>query len=332
MKAALSFAERGPHAVGVRTLELADLDDAGRTLATDIWYPAAAGEDPEGQMAEHPFGRPHAALTDAPARTERFPLLGFSHGNSGLRRQSTFLTTHLASWGFVVVAPDHTGNTFFETLELDEDARQRMHFDARRNRPRDLATALAAVERGGEELPAVDPSRIGIIGHSYGGWTAFKMPALDARVRAVLGLAPASEPFVGRKAFAPGELPLPAGVASLVIAGQEDVLVDLATSVQPLFERLGPPARLLAIERADHFHFCDGVALLHGAHEQNPRPNQPRPTKPADELLPEPRMHRAVRALAAAFFTAALDPDGDPLRALADEALTALDRAVRGLG
>lgn len=332
MTALLSFAERGPHAVGVRTLELADPHNPGRTLATDVWYPAAAGSAGQTAEAEHPFGRPHAAHPDALPSTERFPLVGFSHGNSGLRRQSTFLTTHLASWGFVVVAPDHSGNTFFEMLELDEDARRKVHFDARRNRPLDLQTALAAVEAGGSALPAVDAERIGVAGHSYGGWTAFKLPAQDARVRAVLGLAPASEPFVGRKAFAPGELPLPSGVASLVVAAQEDVLVDLATSVQPLFERLAAPTRLLAIERADHYHFCDGVALLHGAHAQNPRPNQPRPTKPAAELLPEPRMHRAVRAVATAFFAGALSGDDDPLRSLTQASVAELDRAVRVLG
>ena len=37
----------------------------------------------------------------------RFPLVVFSHGYGGLRTQSSFLTAHLASWGFVVAAPDH---------------------------------------------------------------------------------------------------------------------------------------------------------------------------------------------------------------------------------
>ena len=31
----------------------------------------------------------------------------FSHGSSGFRYQSSFLTSHLASWGMVVAAPDH---------------------------------------------------------------------------------------------------------------------------------------------------------------------------------------------------------------------------------
>ena len=36
-----------------------------------------------------------------------FPLVLFSHGFAGYRLQSTFLTTHLASWGFVVATVEH---------------------------------------------------------------------------------------------------------------------------------------------------------------------------------------------------------------------------------
>ena len=63
---------------------------------------------------------------------EQFSLLGQLGGSTIPERdqQSTFLTTHLASWGCVVVAPDHMGNTYFETLDLDEEARLQMHLDA----------------------------------------------------------------------------------------------------------------------------------------------------------------------------------------------------------
>ena len=322
---------RGPWPAGVRTVDLAD--PAGRDLACDLWYPAAESQQgrdlAEGGRAEHPFGRPHAAVPDAPAAPGPFPLVAFSHGNSGVRRQSTFLTTHLASHGFVVAAPDHRGNTFFDMLDLDEDARRARHLEVRRERPRDLARAIdAALE--GEGLPRVDAGRIGVLGHSFGGWTAFKMPARDARVRAVCGLAPASEPFVGRKAFEPGELPLPGGTPSLIVAGIDDVLVDLETSVRPLAQRLAAPTRLVGVEGADHFHFCDGVEMLHGVHERSPRDNQPRPTRPYAELLPEPRMHAIVCGLVTFFFQTAW-LSGDALGGLGPEALAALDEAARVL-
>ncbi len=320
-----THADRGPHPVGVTTLELASYDDPSRLLPTDVWYPADAGTPATGRPAEHPIGAPHEAWADAePARLRApCPLVAFSHGNGGFRRQSTFLTTHLASWGMVVTAPDHSGNTFFEMLSVsDEDERVRIHKDARRNRPNDVAAAIEAILAGGG-WPAVDPARIGAVGHSYGGWTALKMPARDARVRAVCGLAPASEPFVGRKAFELRELPL--SCPSLIVPALEDVLVDIDTSVRPLFERLTQSA-LVGIKNADHFHFCDHVELLHGLHEKNsPRPKQTRPTRPYSDLLDEARMHRVVRALVTDFFAATLARDANASSALTRATLYALD-------
>jgi len=324
------LAERGPHPVGVVTLEVPDPEQPGRKLALDVWYPARDGE---GLAADHPFGRPHRAGVGLAPAVGRFPLVAFSHGNSGMRRQSTFLTTHMASWGLVVVAPDHAGNTFFEMLRIgSEDERQRVHFDARRNRPRDLETAIETVLGGGGPWPEVETERVGAIGHSYGGWTALKMPARSPRVRAVCGLAPASEPFVGRKAFEPGELPFRDDLPALIVAGIDDVLVDLATSVQPLFDRLVSPRALVGLEGADHFHFCDGVELLHGMHVGNPRPDQPRPTRPYAEQLPEERTHRSLCGVVTHFFLSVLvDADGTALDRLSGEALGALDPALRRL-
>jgi dienelactone hydrolase len=264
-----------------------------------VWYPADARHAGEDEGASHPFGQPHRAALDARPAEGEFPLLVFSHGNSGLRRQSTFLTTWLASHGHVIAAPDHVGNTFFEMLDLDDERRKAVHLDLREWRPRDLCASIDAALK----LPGVDAARVGAIGHSFGGWTALKMPALDARVRAVCGMAPASEPFVGRKAFAPGELPFDPPV--LLIAGRDDVLVDLETSVRPLYARLGSAARLVVIDGLDHFHFCDGIPLLHQSHYDNPRENQPRPTRPLGELLGQEPTHALLCSLVGAFFEAA---------------------------
>ena len=327
------YTPRGPHAVGVTTLAIPDPEREGRVLETDIWYPARERTPtPDAATADHPFGRPHAALPDAPPGDGPFPALVFSHGNSGLRRQSTFLTTHLASWGFVVVAPDHVGNTFFEMLQIrDDETRNHVHLDARGNRPRDLVAALDAVLQADGRWPTVDPLRVGALGHSFGGWTAFKMPRRDARVRAVCGLAPASEPFVGRKAFDPEELPFDRSLPLLVVAGRDDVLVDLDTSVHPLFARTRAPHALVAVDGCDHFHFCDGVELLHTMHERNPRERQPRPTRPYAELLPEERVHRILRTLVTGFFADALGERGDADPAPSPSRLAQLDPSLERL-
>lgn len=303
------LSDRGPYPVGVRALRVRSSADPTRWLPTEVWYPAEGNADAE-LAAPHPFGRPHRAGAELPPIRSACPLLVFSHGNSGLRQQSTFLTTHLASWGHVVAAPDHVGNTLPEMAALEgDDARRASHRLARARRPGDLADVLRALLDGdalAAGLPPLDARRIGALGHSFGGWTALKLPRLDPRVRAICALAPASEPFVGRKAFEQGELPLPEAISALVVAAQDDVLVDLETSVRPLHARLGARARLEVIERADHFHFCDGIELLHGIHLATPRKDQSRPTRPWSELIGEDEMHARLRGRVAEFFETAL--------------------------
>lgn len=295
--------------MGVATRSRRDPNNPDRTLPIDIWYPADgthAGQDHDpAQLADHPFAQPHHAVPGATPAAGSYPLIAFSHGNSGLRRQSTFLTTHLASWGFMVVAPDHTGNTFPEMQGIDEEQRKAIHLAARAARPGDLTTAIdAAIDD--PEVPRVDATRIGALGHSFGGWTAMKMARQDDRVRAVCGLAPAAEPFVGRKAFEPDELPLDRGTPALIIAGVEDVLVEIDASILSVYERLVAPRAVVGITGADHFHFCDGIELLHSVHQQTEREGLERPVRPYAELLDEATTHAVLRTLVLRYFDMAL--------------------------
>lgn len=329
----LRFAQRGPYAAGVVDREVPGPD--GRVLPVSVWYPAdpaLRGRDLlADHRASHPYGRPHRALPGAAPAPGSFPVVLFSHGNSGLRQQSTFLTTHLASHGFVVAAPDHVGNTFFEMLQVTQPgALREVHRRARRHRPDDLRATLGALLVDEQLGPRLRGDRIAALGHSFGGWTAVKVASRDLRISAVCGLAPASEPFVGRRAFEPGELPLPRPVPVLLLAGLDDVLVELDESVRPLFDRLAPPRALVGIRGADHFHFCDGVELLHSRHFANPREGQRRPARPLAELLPEARIHRLLSGVVTAFLHAAL-AGSEPEGALAPGALAALDDALARL-
>lgn len=115
-----AYAEAGPYAAGVTTVEI----EPGRHA--EVWYPAspasAVGHTHDvyhikdflspflqflvGASVDPPFEtdafRDIAASGDGP-----FPVVLFSHGFASYRLQSTFLTTHLATWGFVVVSPDY---------------------------------------------------------------------------------------------------------------------------------------------------------------------------------------------------------------------------------
>ncbi len=116
--------DRGEHPVGVRTVELHD-PARDRALTVEVWYPAdgaLAGADRDPAQRDRylllpgfPPSYQHAVRDAAPAPGRR-PLIVFSHGLAGHRRQSTFYCTHLASHGYAVIAPDHAGNTFRDLM------------------------------------------------------------------------------------------------------------------------------------------------------------------------------------------------------------------------
>ena len=100
------------------------------------------------------------------------------------------------------------------------------------------------------------------------------------------------------------------------------MLVDLETSIAPLVARLGAPRALVGVEAADHFHFCDGIELLHGQHLATPRPGQPRPTKPYE------RCQQALRGLVTWFVATSLTGDLEALERLDADLLQDLDPAL----
>jgi len=193
---------RGPFPVGVRTVELAR---GTRPLPAELWYPATdeyAGQDVAETTRDRyelipgfPFVW-QDAVRDATPRRGRHPLVAFSHGYGGHRRQSTFLCTHLASHGYVVAAVDHTGNTMLEVVQgvmtlrsggtLPHPDTVLREFVALR--PADVSYAIDQV-LAMDGL--VDPDRIGMAGHSFGGWTTLTTTARDRRIRAAVPLAPA---------------------------------------------------------------------------------------------------------------------------------------------
>src|SRR5215831_12356655 len=92
-RAAADPAHAGKLAVGVSTFTAVDETRENRALPTEIWYPAKSA------------GR------DADPLPKSYPLILMAHGFCGSRLNYEYLTTHLASWGFVVAAPDFTGVT-----------------------------------------------------------------------------------------------------------------------------------------------------------------------------------------------------------------------------
>ena len=179
-----AYVDPGPWAAGVTTISLGDRD-------VEVWYPAEPA-DTEGMAHDTYYVRDFVPawvddlldptvnppyVTDAvravPASPDGpFPLVIFSHGFAGFRLTTTFLTTHLASWGFVVIAPDY----------LERGLRGVLGEGPASPRPDTVVAdeAISAV-RDASDTPgdllagAVDPSAVFPIGHSAGGGTSLRL-------------------------------------------------------------------------------------------------------------------------------------------------------------
>lgn len=203
----------GPYAAGTTTMTWtrpSTTTGEPRVLDTVIWYPAEGA--PGGDAVEA-----------APPRTDAggFPVVIFSHGHSGAPRNAEYLMEHLASWGYVVAAPPHRGNTGADCGTL---CPRSTIPDSTRNRVPDaefvLDSLLALRDDPASALGRViDPERAAIIGHSFGGWTAL-MAATGDRFDAAVALAPA--------ATIPGLAPEQVRVPVLIMASGKDTVIPIA--------------------------------------------------------------------------------------------------------
>lgn len=344
---------RGPFPVGVRTVQLTDAARHQRLLPTEVWYPATdahAGQDvaePTRDTYDLLPGFPPAwqeAVRDAAARPGSYPLIGFSHGFGGHRRQTTFLCTHLSSHGYVVAAVDHTGNTMLDIIQAimafqssgelpDPSTTVREFITAR---PADVRFMIDRMLDGGvDTLPArADPDCIGMSGHSFGGWTTLAVTGSDRRIRAALPLAPAG-----------GSSPLPIAplrqslrfewgrdVPTLFLVAERDSLLPLP-GMHELLEKTQGTKKMVMLRNADHMHFCDRVEEVHELFRMMPPPGDfariAQKVAPISELCPGTHAYAFVRGLGLAHMDAHLKGSAAAARFLAGDIEAAL--AARGI-
>jgi len=333
------YAKTGPYAVGYTTLHLA----GGRRVV--VWYPAQPGGsashaqetiDLGGMLspalqklippADRVLYKANAFAGFPPvAKRGGYPLVIFSHGFAGYPEQSVTLTTHLASWGFVVAAPDHVERSLDGLLGT-----------AAKGVPKTsdlmvledtLTLVVNASNASGLLHGLVNPDQIVTAGHSAGAGAAYQFASADPRVKAWISYAVGFGGKLGRAPVAPTK-------PGMVMLGTTDGIASPARSLA-VYAGMHSPKYLVKITGAGHLVFSDicligrskggviGIAkAIHlpvspslfklGSDGCNP------PHPPVEKAFP------AIDQLSVAFFRSALGIDPKPV---------GLDtHAVAGLG
>lgn len=327
---------RGRFPVGVRTVQARDAA-RDRMFPCEIWYPAAvqhAGQDTSPATQDCftlPLGgkeRSQMAVRDAAAEQGIYPLIVFSHSSGAGRRSATFLCTHVSSHGYLVAALDHS------EIVAAQLARQPGESDEQRaarwqaliaSRVPDirflLDHLLSNAAQSGEAH--IDPARIGIVGHSFGGWTALAATEEDQRIRATVALAPG-----GSSRPKPGILPVKLAfnrgrdVPVLYLVAENDTSLPLS-GMYEIYERTPATKRMVVLRRADHMHFMDNGEEMHEAVRTMPWPGDlawlPNEMRPVAELCSGDQSHLFVRGLTLCHMDAILNQQDEAQRFLSGD-------------
>ena len=256
-----AYATAGRYAAGVTTVEI----QPGRKM--EVWYPApkaaAAGASPDTYHIRDFLAPALRSLLpasvnppfvtdgyrDLPAAPGGpFPLVLFSHGASSYRLQSTALTTHLASWGFVVVSPDYFERGI-QSLGGTPPAPGRTNSQIAQM-ALDKAIELDA---SGNLAGRIDTTRLFPIGHSAGGSESTELAGTRTDVQSWISMS--SGVSLEPSLFNPSPS-LPPSLADpdktvMWITGQDDGVARLST-VRKAFDFSAGEKKLVIVPLSGH--------------------------------------------------------------------------------
>ncbi|HTN99737.1 MAG TPA: dienelactone hydrolase family protein [Microthrixaceae bacterium] len=264
-EATAPYAEAGPYKVGFTERKLAD----GRRVV--IWYPttdaAIEGKDQE-QIDIASFLNPTLqakipavdrtlypadAFKDAKPKVQKggYPVVLFSHGYAGFPEQSVSLTTHMASWGYVVAAPNHVERSLDGMLGTAAEG------VAKSSDQEVLSSTLDLIQE--ESLSSdsllsgtVDPERSAVTGHSAGASATYQTALVDPRIDGWIAYS------IGLKSDLPDGASATAVPDSpgMVQLGTKDGVIPPASS-DAVFESMKSPKYLVQYLGAGHLVFSD---------------------------------------------------------------------------
>lgn len=283
----------GEYEVGVQTITITDpLRD--RPLTTDVWFPLDAGVDVDADANRYTFvtgdyyesPRAIAATPDLISPDGPFPLVVYSHGSGGQRYIASDYTETLASHGYIVAAPDHTGNTAIERVSGVPIDRERVALD----RPLDVIDVINAMLNPESTetvgfVSSVDPEKIAVTGHSFGGFTAYAAVAgyanalgtspPDDRIDAIIPLAPAVGDGVSDTTLLTDERLAAITTPQLVMVGTDDQTTPVDPNVTRAFQLTNSePLYRVEFVDAEHQSFTDVCDYLDFFPTLDPPPSQ----------------------------------------------------------
>jgi len=285
-----AYENAGPYVAGVTTLDL-----NGRKV--EVWYPADKGAEtgkakdvfristllPDNLKSLVPDAIDPRYETDAyrditASTAGPFPVVLFSHGYAAYPTMYAYLLTHLASWGFVVVAPDHNERGLLAAVTncvkpADDAAVLLAARDLAVTKSNDPSSVLHGT---------IDPSKVATMGHSAGAAAAVKT-AQDPSVATFIaldggGVGGTSSPRTTPTTTAAGCIAtattttttggdgtsttstIPADQIpdkpGMLITGGNDQVIPLAR-LQPFYDQMASPKRIVVIGGAGHVSVTD---------------------------------------------------------------------------
>lgn len=152
--------------VGVRQVEYVDSTYGPRTLTMNVFYPARLPDPAPAPFAMGLYANfrvyRDVAIATAP---RKFPLVMLSHGRGSTGLVYAWFAEYLAARGYVVAALDH--------YRAHANDRSIVYLANKLwQRPADVALDITYLTTTEPWRSAIDAERIGIAGHSQGGFTA----------------------------------------------------------------------------------------------------------------------------------------------------------------
>jgi len=165
--------------VGYRRIEIQDTV-IGETFPVAIWYPTSA---PPSVLEFGPYTM--RVARDATPADGNFGLVVISHGSGGGALDHRDLAMALASGGYVVGAPMHPRDNFQDMSGVGS-------VSVWTGRPKQVSRVIDRVLEDKALGPHIQRERIGVVGHSSGGYTALAVagakPSMNALVQHCRGI------------------------------------------------------------------------------------------------------------------------------------------------